>query len=582
MNVNEYLSNWAACYKKDLIENILPFWLKNGLDRKHGGVYTCLDRDGSLMDTTKSVWFQGRFGFIAAYAYNNIEKNPEWLAASKSCIDFIEAHCFDADGRMYFEVMEDGTPLRKRRYVFSEGFAAIAMSEYAIASGDHTYAEKALELFKRIMHFLNTPGILEPKYLDTLKSQGHSITMILVNTASRIRAAINAPLLTEQIDRSIKALRTYFMHPEFKALLEMVGPDGEFIDSINGRTINPGHCIETAWFILEEAKYRNWDKELVDMALTILDWSWDWGWDKEYGGIYWSLNYDGTPKDTTKHTYNQAFCIYALSSYYEASGDAEALELAKKLFTLIETTCMDEVGYLEAFTRDFKPESNEKLSENGVLADKTMNTLLHVFEAYTELYRVSGDEKVRRRLLWIMDVFAEKVYNPKLHRQEVFFDKHYNTILDLHSYGHDIETAWLIDRGCKVLDDPELTQKMYAITKDLTAQIYKVAFDGHSLANECDRGVVNVHRVWWVQAETVIGFLNGYEKEPEKTEYLEAAEKEWAFIRDHVIDKRPGSEWFWEVDPEGNPYPDRPIVEPWKCPYHNGRMCMEVMKRIPE
>ena len=123
MNVNEYLSNWAACYKKDLTENILPFWLKNGLDRKHGGVYTCLDRDGSLMDTTKSVWFQGRFGFIAAYAYNNIEKNPEWLAASKSCIDFIEAHCFDADGRMYFEVMEDGTPLRKRRYVFSEGFA---------------------------------------------------------------------------------------------------------------------------------------------------------------------------------------------------------------------------------------------------------------------------------------------------------------------------------------------------------------------------------------------------------------------------------------------------------------------------
>ena len=123
------------------------------------------------------------------------------------------------------------------------------------------------------------------------------------------------------------------------------------------------------------------------------------------------------------------------------------------------------------------------------------------------------------------------------------------------------------------------TQKMYAITRDLTAQIYKVAFDGHSLANECDRGVVNVHRVWWVQAETVIGFLNGYEKEPEKTEYLEAAEKEWAFIRDHVIDKRPGSEWFWEVDPEGNPYPDRPIVEPWKCPYHNGRMCMEVMKR---
>ena len=303
--------------------------------------------------------------------------------------------------------------------------------------------------------------------------------------------------------------------------------------------------------------------------------------DREYGGMFWSVTYDGKPSDTTKHTYNQAFAIYALSSYYDATGNKEALEIARGLQKVIEDRCTDEYGYLEAFNRKFEPEENDKLSENGIIAEKTMNTLLHVFEAYTELYRLSGDEKVRRRLLWIMDVFAEKVYNPKLHRQEVFFDKHYNTILNLHSYGHDIETAWLIDRGCKVLDDPELTQKMYAITRDLTAQIYKVAFDGHSLANECDRGVVNVHRVWWVQAETVIGFLNGYEKEPEKTEYLEAAEKEWAFIRDHVIDKRPGSEWFWEVDPEGNPYPDRPIVEPWKCPYHNGRMCMEVLQRIP-
>ena len=169
MDVKKYLSEWSACYRKDFVENIMPFWMKNGLDRKHGGVYTCLDRDGGLMDTTKSVWFQGRFGFIAAYAYNNIEQNPEWLAASKSCIDFIEAHCFDTDGHMFFEVMEDGTPLRKRRYVFSEGFAAIAMSEYSIASGDKAYAQKALDLFKRIMYMLDTPGFLTPKYLDAMK-----------------------------------------------------------------------------------------------------------------------------------------------------------------------------------------------------------------------------------------------------------------------------------------------------------------------------------------------------------------------------------------------------------------------------
>lgn len=302
--------------------------------------------------------------------------------------------------------------------------------------------------------------------------------------------------------------------------------------------------------------------------------------DKEYGGIYWSLNYDGTPKDTTKHTYNQAFCIYALSTYYAASKDAEALKIAMQLFEKIETTCMDEAGYLEAFTRDFKPESNEKLSENGVLADKTMNTLLHVFEAYTELYRVSKETKVKERLMWIMDVFADKVYNPKLHRQEVFFDKNYNSMIDLHSYGHDIETAWLMDRGTEVLGDETYTERMGAITRDLTSQIYKVAFDGHSLANECEKGVVNEHRVWWVQAEAIVGFLNGYEKDSQKKEYLEAAESIWEFIKEHVMDKREGSEWFWEVDKEGKPYEGRPIVEPWKCPYHNGRMCMEVIRRM--
>ena len=302
--------------------------------------------------------------------------------------------------------------------------------------------------------------------------------------------------------------------------------------------------------------------------------------DKEYGGIYWSLNYDGTPKDTTKHTYNQAFCIYALSTYYAAFKDAEALKIAMQLFEKIETTCMDEAGYLEAFTRDFKPESNEKLSENGVLADKTMNTLLHVFEAYTELYRVSKETKVKERLMWIMDVFADKVYNPKLHRQEVFFDKNYNSIIDLHSYGHDIETAWLMDRGTEVLGDETYTERMGAITRDLTSQIYKVAFDGHSLANECEKGVVNEHRVWWVQAEAIVGFLNGYEKDSQKKEYLEAAESIWEFIKEHVMDKREGSEWFWEVDKEGKPYEGRPIVEPWKCPYHNGRMCMEVIRRM--
>lgn len=302
--------------------------------------------------------------------------------------------------------------------------------------------------------------------------------------------------------------------------------------------------------------------------------------DRENGGIFWSIRYDGTPEDTTKHTYNQAFAIYALSSYYEASGKQEALDMAKELFRIIETKCTDEIGYKEAFDKAFHEIENDKLSENGVIAAKTMNTLLHVFEAYTELYRVAKLPEVGEKLHWIMETFAHKVYNPELHRQEVFFDENMKSIIDLHSYGHDIETAWLIDRGVEVLGDPAMEALLSPITRDLTAQIYKVAFDGHSLANECERGVVNTHRIWWVQAETVIGFLNGYQKDPSRKEYLQAAESEWQFIRDHVIDKRAGSEWYWEVDENGRPYPNRPIVEPWKCPYHNGRMCMEVMKRL--
>lgn len=302
--------------------------------------------------------------------------------------------------------------------------------------------------------------------------------------------------------------------------------------------------------------------------------------DRENGGIFWSIQYDGKPEDTTKHTYNQAFAIYALSSYYEASGKEEALDMAKELFHIIEEKCTDEIGYKEAFDKEFHEIENDKLSENGVIAEKTMNTLLHVFEAYTELYRVAKLPEVGERLHWIMETFAHKVYNPELHRQEVFFDKNMKSILDLHSYGHDIETAWLIDRGVEVLGDPKMEELLSPITRDLTAQIYKVAFNGHSLANECEKGVVNTHRIWWVQAETVIGFLNGYQKDPSKKEYLEAAESEWQFIKDYVIDKRNGSEWYWEVDENGKPYLDRPIVEPWKCPYHNGRMCMEVMKRL--
>ncbi|UKI46426.1 MAG: AGE family epimerase/isomerase [Phocaeicola vulgatus] len=327
MDIKEYIKQWAESYKRDLTENIMPFWMEHGWDKVNGGVYTCLDRDGSLMDSTKSVWFQGRFAFICAYAYNNVEKNPVWLEAAKSTLDFIEKYCFDKNGRMYFSVTAEGKPLRMRRYVFSETFAAIAMSEYALATGEQKYAERAMQIFEDTQRFLTTPGILAPKFEETVQLQSHSIIMILINVGSCIRKVINDPKLTQQIDDSIAKLKKYFMHPEFKCLLETVGMNGEFVDTNMTRTINPGHCIETSWFIFEEAKLRNWDKDMTDMALQIFDWSWDWGWDKQYGGI---INFKDCknlpPQDYSqdmKFWWPQCETIIASLYAYLATGDDE-------------------------------------------------------------------------------------------------------------------------------------------------------------------------------------------------------------------------------------------------------------------
>ena len=329
MNVKEYITSWAESYKKDLAENIMPFWMKHGLDRENGGVYTCVNRDGSLMDTTKSVWFQGRFAFVCAFAYNNVEKNQEWLDAAKSTLDFIERHCFDEQGHMYFSVTAEGRPLRKRRYVFSETFAAIAMSEYALATGEKHWAERAVEVFKDTQRFLATPGFLPAKFEDSVRLQGHSICMILINVGSCIRNVVDDPMLMRQIDESIAKLRKYFIHPEFKCLLETVGMNGEFIDTNMTRTINPGHCIETSWFLMEEAMTRGWDKPILDMALQVFDWSWDWGWDKQYGGI---INFRDCknlpPQDYSqdmKFWWPQCETIIASLYAYLATGDDKYL-----------------------------------------------------------------------------------------------------------------------------------------------------------------------------------------------------------------------------------------------------------------
>ena len=300
--------------------------------------------------------------------------------------------------------------------------------------------------------------------------------------------------------------------------------------------------------------------------------------DSEHGGVYWMLDKDGNVADDMKHTYNQAFAIYALSSYYDASKDEEAIELAMDLFHTIESKTLDEYGYREAFDRRWNEVENEALAENGIMPKKSMNTILHLIEAYTELLRVKYNKDVEDRLRALLQSVTDKVYDEENKQLRVFFDEKLSVIGDIHSYGHDIEAAWLIDRACDVLGDKEMSERMELMGLDIASKIHDIAIENGALNNERVDERIDRERIWWVQAEGVVGFINAYERS-KKEEYLDTAKALWEYIKGNVIDEREGGEWHSQVSFDGVPSKIKPIVEAWKCPYHNGRMCLEVIAR---
>ena len=298
--------------------------------------------------------------------------------------------------------------------------------------------------------------------------------------------------------------------------------------------------------------------------------------DAENGGVFWSVTFDGTPADTTKHTYCQAFAIYGLAAYYRLTGDAEALGKAMALYSVIETKCRDEGGYLEALKADFSPESNEKLSENGVMASRTMNTLLHVIEAYAELYRARADEKVRAAGEAALRQCLGTIYNPEKRRMEVFFDAAFRPLLDMQSYGHDIEGSWLLWDAAETLLNEAEREPYRLMCLDLLESSTERAFTDHGLHYEIVDGEVNTIRAWWPQAEALLGFAFGW-RETGDPAWTERMKTQWRYIRQAIVDPREESEWFNEVREDGTSV-GKPIVEEWKCPYHNGRMCLRLMQ----
>lgn len=272
-------------YRNQLLNDTIPFWFPRSVDRQYGGYLLMRDADGSLIDDDKAVWIQGRAAWLMATLYNTIEPKEEWLVAAKSGIDFLNRYCFDADGQMFFHVTRDGKPLRKRRYFFSETFAVIANAAYAKAAADEQAADKARELFTNCILYVSGEKKLPPKFTGTRPSKGIGVPMIMINTAQQLRETIGDPRCDNYITKWIQEIEEFFVKDDIRCVMEQVAPDGRIIDYIDGRTLNPGHAIEGAWFILHEAIYRNNDQDLIDLGCRMLDYMWERGWDKEYGGI---------------------------------------------------------------------------------------------------------------------------------------------------------------------------------------------------------------------------------------------------------------------------------------------------------
>lgn len=303
--------------------------------------------------------------------------------------------------------------------------------------------------------------------------------------------------------------------------------------------------------------------------------------DKENGGVYWSVDYQGNPLDIKKQTYAIGFAIYGFSEYARATGDAEALEMAKRLYHDIETHAYDSEnqGYIEALTCDWQPIADMRLSDKDENGSRTMNTHLHIIEPYTNLYRVWKDAALEKSIRNLLDIFTDKLLNPETHHLDLFFDDKWQGKRNVESYGHDIEASWLLHETALVLDDKTVLQKMEQVIRRIADAADEGLRPDGSMVYEHwkDTDEYDLQRQWWVQCENIIGHIDlyqyfGYE------DSLEKAIQCWNFVQKNLIDAKNG-EWHWAVLDDGTVNLKDDKAGFWKCPYHNSRMCLELIER---
>lgn len=331
----QYLQDLKRFYTHQLLNDTIPFWFPRSIDELYGGFLLMRDADGSLIDDDKAVWIQGRATWLLATLYNTISPKKEWLDGAKKGVDFLLNHCFDTDGQMFFHTTRSGEPIRKRRYYFSETFAVIALAAYAKASGDEVIAQKARDIFGNCIDYASGKKILPPKFTNTRPTKAIGVPMIMINTAQQLRETIGDERCNLWIEQWMNDIETYFVKDDIRCVMEQVASDGSIIDHIDGRTLNPGHAIEGAWFILHEAKYRNNDSRLIDLGLRMLDYMWDRGWDKEFGGILYFRDVYNKPVQEywqdMKFWWPQNEAIIATLLAYTITGDDKYKQMHQQI-----------------------------------------------------------------------------------------------------------------------------------------------------------------------------------------------------------------------------------------------------------
>ncbi|MBL8817366.1 MAG: AGE family epimerase/isomerase [Planctomyces sp.] len=282
-------------YYTNELNRCIRFWFPRSIDQEFGGFLHFFDRSGQLIDSDKSVWAQGRMSWMLLALYQTREQNEDWLNWAENGLNFIQRHCIDSDGRLFFHMTREGAPLRKRRYAYSESFAAIAYARHAAITGSSQSAERAIELFRQFTSINFEAGRMEPKYTSIRPSIGLAPRMITLVTGQELRRQLgNSELIQSWIDRCVGEILDLFVHPEHACVFETVSPDGQIIDHVDGRTLNPGHAIEGAWFIMQEGKEQNSD-ELITQGCQMLDWMWKRGLDDQHGGLFYFRDAFGKP-----------------------------------------------------------------------------------------------------------------------------------------------------------------------------------------------------------------------------------------------------------------------------------------------